>query len=172
MIMGIIVAFWILSSVMAVVFCHLSAAESVKFNRKTFQKHSECRPKNALEWLTGRNYLRWKKANVNTRSWYRLCIALCVMTIAELLFILTQVIIIRGNVLEFFSWLAKGKDGIMIFGALPSIVAVACYFASRTGFEGLKRFLSEAICPVFAVLVAVIYVALIPLLFVWRNSTF
>lgn len=169
--MEIITVGWLFSSVVTIGSCHLIAARSVKLNRNTYRKHPEWKPKNAFEWLTGRNYLRCKKANADTRNWYHLCLALWMMTITELLFILIQTIIIGGDMKGFFSWLADDMAGGIIAG-LPLIVLLFVCTAARTGFEGLKRFLSEAICPVFAVLVAVIYVVLIPLLFVWRNSTF
>lgn len=161
----------LISSACALLTCRFSIAESVGFNRKAYRKHPELKPKNVIEFVSGRNYLRWKKSSFLTRSWYRINVWLLIMTLCELSFFLTQMLIVRADETEFFNRLAGGKSGILVIGLLPILVGMSVHWASRKGLgDSLRRVLVEAICPVFAALVSIVFLALIPLLAVWSNS--
>ncbi|MBQ1684689.1 MAG: hypothetical protein II072_04190 [Clostridia bacterium] len=163
---------WLLYAAFSIVVCHMSAAETVGFNRKVIRKHPECGPRNVFEFISGRNYLRWKKADEITRAWYRTCLSLIVLACCELVFLLVKVIFIQGSLYGFFSWAAGEREGVYVIGCLPVAVFVPVYIASKNGTPaGLRKVLLEAVCPVFAWLLSVGVLALIPLLAVWRAAS-
>ena len=159
---------WLLFAVFSIAVCRISMAESVGFSRKTVRKHPKCKPRNLIESLSGRHYLRWKKANNYTCLWYRSSVFLVILVFCELLFLFEHIIFVRGDMHAFFTWVAGGRAGIVIIGFLPASVYVPVYIASKPIPDKLKSCMLEAVCPLWTVLIAIGVFALILLAIIWK----
>ena len=162
---------WLLFAFISIVVCHLSSAETVGFRYSVIRKHPECKPKSAIDFFTGRFYLRWKRANSFTRYWYRLCVFIIILFCCELIFLMEQIIFIRGSILDFFTWTYGGKDGILVIGFLPALVYLFVYIASKSIPDRLKESLVKTICPLMVVLITVGVLALVLLTMIWKLRT-